>query len=127
MRETYEHFRIIGYRNYWCGIVFSGFHWWDSESKKCNLPLTVNGEEVVITNLAYAKTSDNSFKPLFGFYYYDSYKIDTEKERELAAVFGVRSIPTLLFCPMGENPQIAQGALPKEQLKEAIDKVLLKK
>ena len=63
----------------------------------------------------------------FGFYYYDSYKIDTEKERELAAVFAVRSIPTLLFCPMGENPQIAQGALPKEQLKEAIDKVLLKK
>ena len=55
------------------------------------------------------------------------YKIDTEKERELAAVFGVRSIPTLLFCPMGENPQIAQGALPKEQLKEAIDTVLLKK
>ena len=55
------------------------------------------------------------------------YKIDTEKERELAAVFGVRSIPTLLFCPMGENPQIAQGALPKEQLKEAIDKVLLKR
>ena len=55
------------------------------------------------------------------------YKIDTEKERELAAVFAVRSIPTLLFCPMGENPQIAQGALPKEQLKEAINKVLLKK
>ena len=45
----------------------------------------------------------------------------------VAAVFGVRSIPTLLFCPMGENPQIAQGALPKEQLKEAIEKVLLKK
>ena len=55
------------------------------------------------------------------------YKIDTERERELAAVFAVRSIPTLLFCPMGENPQIAQGALPKEQLKEAINKVLLKK
>lgn len=55
------------------------------------------------------------------------YKVDTEKERELAAVFGIRSIPTLLFCPMGENPQMAQGALPKEQLKEAIDKVLLKK
>ena len=55
------------------------------------------------------------------------YKVDTEKERELAAVFGIRSIPTLLFCPKGENPQIAQGALPKEQLKEAIDKVLLKK
>ena len=55
------------------------------------------------------------------------YKVNTEEERELAAVFGIRSIPTLLFCPMGENPQIAQGALPKEQLKEAIEKVLLKK
>ena len=55
------------------------------------------------------------------------YKVNTEQERELAAVFGIRSIPTLLFCPMGENPQVAQGALPKEQLKEAIDKVLLKK
>ena len=55
------------------------------------------------------------------------YKIDTEKERELAAAFGIRSIPTLLFCPMGENPQMAQGALPKETLKEAIETVLLKK
>lgn len=55
------------------------------------------------------------------------YKVDTEKERELAAAFGIRSIPTLLFCPMGENPQIAQGALPKETFKEAIDNVLLKK
>lgn len=55
------------------------------------------------------------------------YKIDTEKERELAAAFGIRSIPTLLFVPMGEAPQMAQGALPKNAFKEAIDKVLLKK
>ena len=55
------------------------------------------------------------------------YKVDTDKEQELAAVFGIRSIPTLLFCPMKENPQIAQGALPKEQLKEALEKVLLKR
>ncbi|MDH6304893.1 thioredoxin [Parabacteroides sp. PH5-13] len=55
------------------------------------------------------------------------YKIDTEAEQELAAVFGIRSIPSLLFVPMGEDPQMAQGALPKPQLKEAIDKVLLKK
>lgn len=55
------------------------------------------------------------------------YKIDTEKEQELAATFGIRSIPTLLFIPMGENPQIAQGAIPKAQLKEAIDKLLLKR
>jgi len=55
------------------------------------------------------------------------YKIDTEKEQELSMAFGIRSIPTLLFCPMGEDPQMAAGALPKATLKEVIDEVLLKK
>lgn len=53
------------------------------------------------------------------------YKVDTEKERELAAAFGIRSIPTLLFCPMTGSPQVAQGALPKEALQGAIEDVLL--
>ncbi|MGE5679288.1 MAG: thioredoxin [Bacillota bacterium] len=53
------------------------------------------------------------------------YKIDTEKEQELAAIFGIRSIPSLLFIPKSEKPQMAQGALPKDVLKEAIEKVLL--
>lgn len=53
------------------------------------------------------------------------YKIDTEKEQELAAIFGIRSIPSLLFCPKGDKPQMAQGALPKDALKDAIEKVLL--
>lgn len=49
------------------------------------------------------------------------YKIDTEAEQELAALFGIRSIPSLLFIPMGdEQPQMAQGALPKPNLKEAL-------
>jgi thioredoxin len=55
------------------------------------------------------------------------YKVDTEKEQELAAAFGIRSIPSLLFIPMGEAPQMAQGALPKHAFKEAIETVLLKK
>ncbi len=55
------------------------------------------------------------------------YKIDTEKEQQLAADFGIRSIPTLLFVPMNETPQMTQGALPKEDLKKAIEEVLLKK
>ncbi|MFA6334468.1 MAG: thioredoxin [Bacteroidales bacterium] len=55
------------------------------------------------------------------------YKIDTEKERELSAAFGITSIPTLLFIPMGESPQISQGALPRADLKEIVDNVLLKK
>ena len=54
------------------------------------------------------------------------YKVNTEVERELASVFQVRSIPTLLFCPLKDNPQTNVGALPKEQLVEAINKVLLK-
>jgi thioredoxin len=54
------------------------------------------------------------------------YKIDTEDQQELSAAFGIRSIPSLLFCPMGEQPQMAQGALPKENLKQIINELLLK-
>ena len=54
------------------------------------------------------------------------YKVDTEVEQELAAAFGIRSIPSLLFCPKDEQPQMAQGALPKETFKQVIDDILLK-
>ncbi len=54
------------------------------------------------------------------------YKIDTESEQELAAAFGIRSIPSLLFCPKDDKPQMAQGALPKPALVDAINNVLLK-
>lgn len=40
----------------------------------------------------------------------DIYKVDTEKEQELAAVFGIRSIPTLLFCPTAGRPQGRSGS-----------------
>jgi len=52
------------------------------------------------------------------------YKVDTEKEQELAAAFAIRSIPSMLFVPMREMPQMAQGALPKHNLKEIIKDVL---
>lgn len=55
------------------------------------------------------------------------YKVNTEKEQELAAAFGIRSIPSLLFVPMNGQPQMAPGAMPKASFKEAIDKVLLNK
>jgi len=55
------------------------------------------------------------------------YKVNTEEQRELAAVFGIRSIPTLLFCPVEGQPQAAEGALPKDAFKEVINNVLLKK
>jgi thioredoxin len=47
------------------------------------------------------------------------YKIDTEAEQELASVFGIKSIPSLLFVPMEGQPQMAMGALPKEVFEKA--------
>lgn len=52
------------------------------------------------------------------------YKIDTESERNLAGMFGIQSIPSLLFVPQDGQPQMAVGALPKESLKKAIKDVL---
>ena len=52
------------------------------------------------------------------------YKVDTEAERELAAVFGIQSIPSLLFVPVDAQPQMAMGALPKETFEQAIKDVL---
>jgi len=52
------------------------------------------------------------------------YKVDTEAERELAAVFGIQSIPSLLFVPKEGQPQMAMGALPKSTFKKAIKDVL---
>lgn len=55
------------------------------------------------------------------------YKIDTEDQQELASAFGIRSIPSLLFCPKDAEPQMAMGALPKNAFKDAIESVLLDK
>lgn len=55
------------------------------------------------------------------------YKINTEEEQELAGAFGVRSIPTVIFCPMVAAPQMSQGAMPKESFVKAINELLLKK
>ena len=52
------------------------------------------------------------------------YKIDTEVERTLAGMFGIQSIPSLLFVPKDGQPQMAVGALPKETFKKAIADVL---
>ena len=53
------------------------------------------------------------------------YKIDTEKEQELSGMFGIQSIPTLLFIPLNGNPIIQQGTLPKNTLKQLIEERLL--
>src|SRR5690606_24505132 len=53
------------------------------------------------------------------------YKVDTEREQELAAAFGIRSIPSILFVPKEGQPQMAVGALPKPSLVKAINELLL--
>ncbi len=49
----------------------------------------------------------------------DIYKVDTEKENELSSIFGIQSIPSILFIPLEGNPTMAAGALPKESFKQA--------
>ena len=53
------------------------------------------------------------------------YKVDTEKEQELASIFGIRSIPTFLFIPMEGKPMMQPGALPKNAFKQVIDEHLV--
>ena len=56
----------------------------------------------------------------------DIYKVNVDEQSDIAAAFGIRSIPTLLFCPTDEQPGLSQGALPKNELKKIIDNNLLK-
>lgn len=53
------------------------------------------------------------------------YKVDTEVEQELSAVFQIRSIPSLLFIPMDKQPMMQAGALPKSALENVINEELL--
>lgn len=53
------------------------------------------------------------------------YKIDTDKEMELSSLFGIQSIPTLLFIPLIGNPMVQKGALPKNILQQIIEEKLL--
>jgi thioredoxin 1 len=53
------------------------------------------------------------------------YKVDTEAEMELSSVFGIQSIPTFLFIPVGADPMMQPGAFPKKVFKEIIEDHLL--
>ncbi|MCX6162257.1 MAG: thioredoxin domain-containing protein, partial [Ignavibacteriae bacterium] len=54
------------------------------------------------------------------------YKVDTETEQELASVFGIRSIPSILFIPESGQPQMSAGAMQREGFVKAINDILLK-
>ena len=54
----------------------------------------------------------------------DIYKVNIDDEEELAEMFGIRSVPTLLFVPLQGNPKRAMGAMPKSELRNLINKML---
>ncbi len=55
------------------------------------------------------------------------YKVDTDKEKKLAGVFGIRSIPSVLFSPMEGRPSMQKGALPKAEYIKIIEEQLINK
>lgn len=55
------------------------------------------------------------------------YKINVDRERELASAFGITSIPTILFIPASGQPHIVNGALPKAMIEKGINEILLGK
>ncbi len=52
------------------------------------------------------------------------YKLNVDEEQEVASLFGIQSIPSILFIPLNEQPQMAVGAIPKESFRQAIKEVL---
>ena len=54
----------------------------------------------------------------------DIFKVDTEAERELSGMFGIQSIPSILFIPLEGQPAMAKGAMPKESFRQAFSDVL---
>ena len=60
------------------------------------------------------------------------YKVNTDQERELSSVFGIRGIPAFLWIPMEGKPSMTSGvaktdAETKQMFKGLIDEILLKK
>jgi thioredoxin len=54
----------------------------------------------------------------------DIYKVDTEDQQELSSIFGIRSIPSILFIPLEGQPQMSAGAMPKESFIKAFNEIL---
>ncbi|MBE9487686.1 MAG: thioredoxin [Bacteroidetes bacterium] len=54
----------------------------------------------------------------------DFYKIDIDQEKDLSSIFGIQSIPTLLFIPLKGSPYISRGAMNRVDLKKELEKLL---
>ena len=54
------------------------------------------------------------------------YKVNTEKFPEVSRVFGISSIPTLLFIPPTGKPSFVRGALSRSSLKSHVERIMPK-
>ncbi|MCD4817288.1 MAG: thioredoxin fold domain-containing protein [Candidatus Cloacimonetes bacterium] len=54
----------------------------------------------------------------------DIYKVDTDKQRELSQMFGIKSIPSVLFVPIDGEPKMFSGAYPKGSYVQMIEEIL---
>lgn len=55
------------------------------------------------------------------------YKMNTEKEREVAGIFGIRSIPSILYIPVNGQPTMYTGAFGKQRYVDLINEKLITK
>jgi len=55
------------------------------------------------------------------------YKVNIDKEPELAQLFNIQSIPTILFIPVSNQPQMNVGLMTKDDLENKIKTILLVK
>lgn len=56
----------------------------------------------------------------------DVYKVNIDEQQGVAMVFGVNSIPSVLFCPMSGQPQMSTGLLSEQDLDKAIQTIISK-
>lgn len=54
----------------------------------------------------------------------DIYSIDVDNEHELSGMFNIKSVPTLLFIPLDEEPKMLVGGIGKDKFKTLIKDVL---
>lgn len=54
------------------------------------------------------------------------YKVDVDQEERLSEIFGIRTVPSLLFSPLQGDPYMISGVMPKHELKKKIEESLLK-
>ena len=53
------------------------------------------------------------------------YKVNTDQNRELSGVFGIKSIPSILFIPKKGQPAMQPGAMSEDQYKNIFEEFVL--